>query len=183
MKKWLKFHYPKLLLFVIAILIAYFIFKNNLIFNFISGLENLSYLGIFINGILIAFGFTAPIAIALFLVFQPQNIFIAALIGGLGALTGDLFIFKFVKISFQDEFNRLKNTKTLKLFSNVIDRNLNKKIKFYLLFLFAGFLIASPLPDEAGVTLLAGLTKIKSYVLAITSFILHTIVIYLILNI
>lgn len=103
--------------------------------------------------------------------------------GGLGALIGDLFIFNLVKFSFQDEFDRIKNTKTMQKLGKLIDRNLSKKIKFYLLFLFAEFLIATPLPDEAGMTILAGFTKIKQSILAISSFILHTIAIYLILNI
>jgi len=39
---------------------------------------------------------------------------------------------------------------------------------------YLGILIASPLPDEAGVIMLAGLTKIKSNVFAILSFSLNT---------
>lgn len=82
MKKWFKFQYPKLLIFILTILIAYILFKNPVIYNFLSSLGKLSYLGVFITGMLMAFGFTAPIAIGLFIVLTPQNILLASLIGG-----------------------------------------------------------------------------------------------------
>jgi uncharacterized membrane protein YdjX (TVP38/TMEM64 family) len=50
------------------------------------------------------------------------------------------------------------------------------------MYAFAGILIASPLPDEAGVIMLAGLTKIKTWALAIISIILNTIGILIMLS-
>ena len=49
------------------------------------------------------------------------------------------------------------------------------------MYAFAGILIASPLPDEAGVTMLAGLTKISVKSLALISFILNTLGIIILL--
>lgn len=176
-----RFKYPKITLLIISILFAYFIFKNPVIYGSLSHLEGLSYLGVFIAGMLFSFGFTAPFAVGFFIALNPSNIFIAGILGGLGALISDFLIFKFIKISFEKEFRRLRNTKLMKetdcLFENVVGH----KIKIYLMYVFAGFLIASPLPDEAGIIMLAGLTKIKSGILALLSIILNTIGIILIL--
>jgi len=53
--------------------------------------------------------------------------------------------------------------------------SINGKIRHYLIYVFIGIFIASPLPDEIGDVLLAGFTKVKPLFLAIFSFILHFI--------
>ena len=45
----------------------------------------------------------------------------------------------------------------------------------------AGLIIASPLPDEAGIILLAGLTKIKASILAPISLAMNTLGILILL--
>ncbi|OIO41627.1 hypothetical protein COX97_00910 [Candidatus Pacearchaeota archaeon CG_4_10_14_0_2_um_filter_05_32_18] len=182
MKKLFKFKYPKIFLLLVMIVLSYFIFRNPSISDYLSHLGGLGYLGIFIGGILFAFGFTAPFSVGLFISLNPSNIWIAGIIGGLGALISDLLIFKLIKFSFIDEFNRLRNTKTLKNIKRLIQKSIGEKIKVYLMYALAGILIASPLPDEAGVIMLAGLTKINFKVLAIISFILNTLGIILILS-
>ena len=48
-------------------------------------------------------------------------------------------------------------------------------LKKYFVPVLAGFIIASPLPDEIGVIMLAGLTKIKIGILVVLSLILNTL--------
>lgn len=177
-----KFKYPKIMLLVTAIFLSYFLFSNSTTLDYFSHLGTLGYLGVFIAGMLFAFGFTAPFSVGLFISLNPPNIWIAAIIGGFGALISDLFIFKFIKISFKDEFSRLKKTRTLKNIEKIIKKSVGTKIKVYLMYAFAGILIASPLPDEIGVTMLAGLTKINIEILVMVSFILNTLGILLILS-
>ena len=181
MKRLFKFKFPKILILCIVIILSYFIFRNPLVSDYLSGLGNLKYLGVFIGGILLAFGFTSPLAVGLFIIINPSNIWLAGIIGGFGALISDLLIFKFIRIIFQDEFNRLKRTQALKNIEKLITNSLGKRMKVYLMYVFAGILIASPLPDEIGVIMLAGLTKIKTVPLAILSFFLHTLGILIIL--
>ena len=166
--------YPKILLFVITIILAYVIIKNPEVYNFLSGLNSLSYLGVFIAGMLFAFGFTAPFAVGFFIALNPSNILLAATLGGLGAAVSNLLIFKSIKLSFENEFSNLRKTKFLKEFNKRFENHLSKKLKHYLLFAFAGFLIASPLPDEMATTILAGLTKVKPRVVGFIAFILST---------
>lgn len=178
MKRLFKYKYPKLICLIVIILISYFIFSNPEINLMISNLGELGYLGVFIAGLMFAFGFTSPLAAGFFLVLNPKNILIASIIGGIGAMFSDLFIFKFIRLSFKDEFNRIKKEKISLKAKKILHKIIDKKIRVYLMYIFAGGLIASPLPDEAGVILLAGLTKIKPRFLAIIGFILNSLGIF-----
>lgn len=177
------FDYPKLAGLVVAIIAAYFIFSNPQIAGYVSKLSGWGYLGVFIAGMFFTFGFTTPFSIGFFITLNLENIWLAGILGGFGAMLGDLFIFKFIRFSFMDEFERLENTQIMKNVSSLIERTVGHKIKIYLAYLFAGIIIASPLPDEAGIILLAGLTKIRANLLAIISFIFNTLGILVLLSI
>lgn len=179
-KRIFRFKYPKLFLLVCLIVLAYYIFSSNSINSLIFGLNELSYIGIFISGILVSFGFSAPFAVGFFITTHPQSIFLASIIGGLGASLGDLLIFKTIKFSFMNELNKLKKEKISKEIRIIARKNIDVKIRHYFLYLFAGILIATPLPDEVGVSMLAGLTTIKVKFLWIISLTLHTAAIFLI---
>jgi len=174
--------YPKLTALVICIILAYFLFSNPSTQTYVSHLGSYGYLGVFIAGILFAFGFTAPFSVGFFISLNPANIWIAGIIGGLGALMSDLIIFSTIKVLFEDEFKKLRNSKTFVRITRLIERGIKEKIRIYLMYAFAGILIASPLPDEAGLTMLAGLTKISAKSLALISFILNTLGILILLT-
>ncbi len=80
-----------------------------------------------------------------------------------------------------DEFQKLESTHPAKKLNQLINKSIPHKIKIYLIYLFAGVIIASPLPDELGVTMLAGLTHIKPIPFAIISFITNSLGIAIIL--
>lgn len=182
-KKFSSFKYPKLFFLIILVILSYFIFSGPKVSILISELKELSYIGIFLSGMLISFGFSAPFAIGFLLISQPSNIFLAAIIGGIGGMIADLIIFKTIKFSFMNEFKSLEETKTIKLIEETVDKNINIKIRHYLLYLFAGIIIATPLPDELGVSILAGMITIKPKIFALISFLLHTIIILILLGI
>lgn len=181
MKRLFKLKYPKTILLILCIFAAYIIFSNSAITEIISHSGSFGYLGSFIAGLFFSFGFTTPFSIGYFLQLNPENILVNALIGGFGAMISDLFIFSVIRFSFLDEFNKLEKTKPIKYISNLIDKSFGHKIKSYLLYIFAGIIIASPLPDEVGVTMLAGLSKIKPISLGILSFIFNSLGILIIL--
>lgn len=170
----LNFRYKKILLLFLSIIASYLIFSNLKVADYVSSLNSFGYLGVFIAGLFFAFGFTSPISAGFFITLNPENIWLAGILGGLGALISDMIIFKFIRFSFMDEFQRLKKTSIIKKVSMLIDETFGHKIKIYIMYAFAGIFIASPLPDEAGVIMLAGLTKIKANILAIISFVLNT---------
>ncbi len=174
MKRWFNFKYPKLAGLLVSIVLAYVIFRNPKVSDFVLHLGSLSYLGVFVMGILFAFGFTAPFAVGFFITLNPTNIWLAGTIGGVGALISDVLIFKFIRFSFKSEFSRLKKTYLMKETGKLIEKSIGTKLKLYLMYALAGIMIASPLPDEAGVIMLAGLTKIKLGTMMKLSFILNT---------
>lgn len=173
------FHYRKLFLLVLVALIAYFIFRNPEVQGFVSSLGKLEYLGIFIAGMLFTFGFTTPFAVGFFVVLNPSNPFLVALIGGVGALVGDLFIFSVIRFSFIDEFKRLEKTSVIKGIRNEMKTHFSHRVRLYILYALAGIIIASPLPDEAGVIMLAGLTNIRAKVMASISFLFNSLGIFI----
>ncbi|MDP2934019.1 MAG: hypothetical protein Q8N81_07910, partial [bacterium] len=89
--------------------------------------------------------------------------------GGLGALIGDLIIFRFVKDRVSEHFYYLMRvSKSERLFS------IFKLKLFRWIIPFVGALIiASPLPDEIGVTML-GLSKMKNSYFILLSFLLNS---------
>jgi len=138
----------------------------------------LGYLGIFISGIFYVFSFTAPIATALILIFSVnKNIILLGLIAGIGSLLGDILIFHFIRISFADEINELINNK----FSIFILKKIPKRYQKYLAYAIGSFFIATPLPDEIGVTILASSKDVKMSHFGIISYILNTGGIFLII--
>ena len=177
-KKSLKLKYPKFLLLLLTVIVAYFIFRGRSFVPFHETLLSLGYLGTFLAGIFFDYGFTAAPATAILLILgKEQNIFLAALIAGAGALIGDLCIFKFIRYSFDDEIKKLTKEKLF----NHINNKLSRTFKKYILLVLAGFIISSPLPDEIGVSLIAVSTKISTKVFSIISFILNTVGIFIIL--
>lgn len=181
-KKIFSFKYPKLLLLVIAIVSAYFLFSRPFILDFIKLFNNLGHFGVFISGTLTALGFTAPFGIGLLTAINPEKILIAALIGGIGATVMDLIIFHAIKFSFMDEFRKLEKTKAIREIESIVKNNRHVLIRHYLLYIFAGIMLATPLPDELGISMLAGLTTIKPLNLSIISFCLHSTFIFFILS-
>lgn len=181
MKRLFKFRYPKLFLLVVFSIISYFIFSNGFVNAWIENLGGFGYWGIFIAGICFSFGFSTPFAIGFLLVSNPSNILVAAFIGGVGALISDLFIFKMIRFSFMDEFLRLKKSRPIVEVNKILDSSWIHSVKNYLLFAFAGLVIASPLPDELGVSMLAGLTRIRIGILAVISFIMNSFGIFIML--
>ncbi len=180
-RKIFLFKYPKLFLFIGLIIFAYFIFTRPFTSGLINFFASINHLGVFISGVLIPFGFSAPFGIGLLTKIPYSNILLGALIAGTGAMLADLIIFKTIKFSFMDEFKKLEKTPAIKKIENITKKNKHVKVVHYLLYIFAGIMIASPLPDEIGVSMLAGLTTIKPLKLGIISLILHTTVIFFIL--
>ncbi len=179
-KRLFKFKYPKLVILLLCIILAYVLFTNERVINALPITKG-GYLISFIGGLLIAFGFSAPFGVGFLINSSPQSLLLGTLIAGIGATISDLAIFKFIKFSFMNEFEELEKTKTMQKIEKIFRKRKMRIFKNYLLYSFAGILIATPLPDEIGVSMLAGFTTIKTKTLAIISFLLHTMAIFLIL--
>jgi hypothetical protein len=164
--------YPKFLLFFITIMLSFLLFNSRSKIPFTDAILSLSYLGTFLVGIFFAYSYTAAPATVMFLILaKEQNILLAGFVGGLGALVGDLIIFSFVTLSFKDEIEKLSHERVIEY----INHRFPQKIKRYLIPIFASFIIASPMPDEFGVALLAVSEHISMKLFSILSYVLNTI--------
>ncbi len=181
MKRLFIFTYPKLTLYFLAVVGAYFVFQIPSVSNAITSFNSLIYLTIFFGGLLYSAGFSTPIATGFFIALKPSDPIVFALVGGLGALVADLGIFSFIRLSFMTEFKKLKKTSFIRHISSGFNNIVPGKIRNLLLYVFVAIVIASPLPDELAVAMLAGFTKLHPYSFIFMSYIGNTIGIFLLL--
>lgn len=181
-KKIIKIKYPKLLLLIFSVIVAIILFYSGKNYEPLhNSILSLGYIGTFVVGIFYAYGFTAPSATAILLILaKEQNILFTGLIAGLGALFSDLLIFLFIRYSFSDEIDKLEKEKIIKYLEKE-ERIILGHYRKYVLPAFAGFLIASPLPTEIGIALMATLKKVSIKRFLIIAYLLHTFGILLIL--
>jgi hypothetical protein len=123
--------------------------NTNLLVNFLSSTKELQVFGSFIAGMFFTSIFTTAPAIAtLGEISQSNSILITALFGSLGAVVGDLVIFRFIRdrlsmhlteiVKHQGFFRRTKVLFRLRIFR-------------WLTFLVGGLIISSPFPDEIAI--------------------------------
>ena len=176
--------YPKLVLLVVMTFLAYGMFCNDGIQTYFHSLGDMGYLSAFAGGGLFAFGFGAPFGVAvLATIANDVNIFLAAVAGGGGALVMDFITFKFVRLTFKDEVVKFQGSTAHGLFTAMLRHRVPTKVAFYVIVILAGLAIASPLPDEFGVALLAGLTTMDEKRFAAIAFGLNTMGILIVLMI
>ncbi len=181
LKKYIR--YPKLLLLALTMVIAYELFQFQVFEVVAETLNHHGYASMFLAGLLFSYGFTTAFAIGFFATLAGEvNIFAGALIGGLGAVTSDLIIFRFIRTSFLDEFKLLKHNPVIEKILHLTKNSFHPKIKRWLSIGLAGLIIASPLPDELGVSILSGLTKINEKAFSVIAFGFNTAGIALMLH-
>lgn len=179
MQLWSSWKYKNLTLVFISILVAIILSKLEIFQSFLLGLGSFGYLSAFFAGMLFVSTFTvAEGAVILFILAHNLTAWEIGLIAGLGAVVGDMTIFRFIK-------NNL--TSELVLIYNHLDHKhhfaklLHSKYFHWSLPVVGALIIASPLPDELGVTLL-GISKMTTHKFIITSFFLNSIGIFLIVS-
>lgn len=142
----------------LSILIAVILVKSGIIGQAIVSLHEFALLGSFIVGMFFTSIFTtAPAIAALGEMAILHSPVIVALLGALGAVVGDLIIFKFVRDRFS---NDLMNAITLRRPNERLEKLVHMKFFRWFMFFIGGLIIASPLPDELGISML-GFSKMK----------------------
>ena len=159
-----------LALVILSVFIAIILAKTGALKDLITSTQEVRFIGSFISGILFVSVFTAaPATVALGEIAQSNSVITVAIIGGLGALIGDLIIFRFVKDRVSQHFSYLIKVSKSERFFSIFKLRL-----FRWIIPFVGALImASPLPDEIGVAML-GLSKMKNSYFILLSFLLNS---------
>ena len=177
MMTWKEFKYKNLALMLVGVVLAFFLAQFGPFKDFLLELRHYQYLGAFLGGILFVstftFGVGTVILVSLSQEFSP---IVISFIAGAGAVVGDLLIFRFVKDRLMQEIEPLFH----RFGGDTISQIFYSHFFAWTLPVLGAIIIASPLPDELGVTLL-GIANIKTSKFIGISYILNTAGIFLIL--
>lgn len=157
---------------VFSVVIAVILVKTDVLIKILTSTQELKFLGSFIAGMFFTSVFTtAPAIVTLGEIARSNSIILPAVFGAMGAVVGDLIIFRFIRDRFSEHLIELvKHRGTGKRIKALL------KLKFFRWFTFfvGGLIIASPLPDELGISLL-GFSKMRTLWFIPLSFVLNFI--------
>lgn len=178
LKKELK---KDLIIFVISIFCAIVLVATNAVPIFFTNTNLSHWVASLIAGVFFTSVFTtAPAIAALAVIAHGNSAWQTAFFGAFGSLLGDMFIFKFVRDNVSRDFQFLFNEiRQEKRWLKIHHRWGELKAFRWLVPLIGALIIASPLPDEIGLTIL-GLSKIKMRVMIPLTYALNFIGILLI---
>ena len=157
---------------VLSVIVAIIFIKTGVIEEILKQTRDLWFLDSFIAGMFFTSVFTiAPAIVALGEIAQSsQSVLPVALFGGLGALCGDLIIFRFMRDRFGEDIMRLmRNSGNGRLRSIVRLKSFR-----WLTFFLGALVIASPLPDELGLAMM-GFSKTKTSLFIPVSFVFNSL--------
>lgn len=162
---------------VLSILVAIILAKTNVLSKILTSTQELKFLGSFVTGLFFTSAFTtAPAIVTLGEISRANSLIGTAFFGAIGAVVGDMIIFRFFRDRFSQHLMELLKhqggTKRIRAIFKL-------KMFRWLTFMAGGLIIASPLPDELGITLL-GLSKMNAYGFAFLSLVFNFLGIILI---
>lgn len=171
------FHWKhkNLILFFLGILLAWFLSQNKSFHDFLVGLGNFGYLSAVLAGVLFVSTFTiatgAMVLMTLAKTLSPIEIILLA---GIGAVLGDMLIFRFVKDEIDAEIEPIYNQIT----GSHLKKILHTRYFAWTLPVLGALIIISPLPDELGVSLL-GVSQMNTQKFIMIAWISHTLGMFL----
>ncbi|MDO8579552.1 MAG: hypothetical protein Q7R72_01625 [bacterium] len=164
---------------VISVLVAWALAESPFIDRFIFSLDGFYILNSFVVGLFFTSAFTtAPAIVFIAKLAHIYPPYVLALVGGLGALVGDFIIFNFIKGHISEDVSYLFSKAKSKRIKHLFEFRF---VRWSMAFLGA-LIIASPFPDELGLTLM-GLSKISPMRFALISYTFNTIGIFVIASI
>ena len=170
--------YKNLTLAFFSVVLAVALYRFEAFHSLLLHLGNFGYIGAFLAGMFFVWTFTATTsALVLLILAETLSPLEIGLIAGLGAVVGDMLIFRLVKDGLANEikdiYNHVDHKKHLK-------KLFHSKYFNWMLPVLGGIIIASPLPDEVGVSLM-GISKMGAVKFAILSYFLNSVGIFLII--
>lgn len=176
-KEWRSWPYKNTTYLIISLIFFFYLAETDFIQNFIKTIGGFGYLGAFLTGIFFVSIFTVVPAVAvLYHLAEFLNPLEVAIFSGIGAVIGDYLIFRFLRDKIFEELHNIFN----KLGGSLVKKLFYTPYFIWLLPLLGALIIASPLPDEAGISLL-GLSKVKNWQFILISFLLNTVGIFIVI--
>lgn len=170
--------YKNLLIGFVGVIIAFFLSRYDPFTSFLLGLGSLGLIGAFIAGGLYTFSFTIPTSMLMLSILSktisPVEL---ALVGAMGAMITDLTIFRFIRDDLISEIKPLYD----RFGGDHVSHVFNSRYFHWTLPFIGALIIASPLPDEIGVSLM-GISKMKTLEFLPISFTMNSVGIFLIVS-
>lgn len=178
MKRWWRsWKYKHLTSLGLGLVLAFFLLQNEVFHTFIRGLHQYGYLGALIAGLAFSSMFTvAPSIIAFIYLSEIMPPLELAIIGGLGAVLGDIIILHVLDGGLMDELQFIYKKWRLRW---RLQWNFRSPYLRWMLPCIGALIIVSPLPDELGVSLM-GISHMRSPVFFLISFCMNALGIFLI---
>ncbi|KKW11116.1 MAG: hypothetical protein UY49_C0008G0009 [Microgenomates group bacterium GW2011_GWC1_49_7] len=171
-------HYKNIAIVTMGILFAIFLSRVEGFHELLLHLGTLGYVGAFIAGMFFVSTFTVATGTLMLIYlteqYSPLEI---GLIAGAGAVLSDTIIFHVVKDDLLEDIMDIYN----RFGGGHLTRLLHTRYFHWTLPVLGALIIASPLPDELGVSLM-GISKMKPLQFTLISFILNFIGIFLVVS-
>ena len=150
-----------------SIIAAWWLSKSGVLLGLLSSLDGYVWFASFVAGMFFTSVFTtAPAIVALSQIASQGGILPTAFLGALGALVGDLIIFRYIENELGGHLAELLSHRRV---SRRLRALMHLPIVRYLSFLVGGLIIASPIPDEIGIGLM-GAVRMDTRLFAACSF-------------
>lgn len=159
-----------------SVLLAWFLISSGMFSALLASTDAGKIFESFVIGIFFTSAFTlAPSAVFLAELSETTSPFVVALFGALGAMCGDLILFLFIRDRLAGDLKAFFPRGAVRRFLNSFHLGFWK----WLAPILGALIIASPLPDEFGISLL-GLSRVRVAVLLPVAFLMNFLGILLI---
>lgn len=166
----------RILVFSAVVFISLYLFDNENTGFILQQTPPVKLIAVFLSGLFYTSFLTVALSvITLISIGSTMNPYMVAVVAGLGAVIGDLFIIKVFR-TFFSAFSSIRHQNNFKAFKRTLGRYHLDIVSLIL----GSLIVASPLPDELGLILL-GVSKLSYIKLAALTFFLNSIGILLIL--
>lgn len=147
------------LIIAVSIVVALLLVQTDVLIKILLSARELEVLGSFIAGMFFTSVFTtAPAIVTLGEIARVNSILLVSLFGALGAVVGDVIIFRFIRDRFSEHLLQLAQHSGIGKRTRIL---LRLKLFRWVSLFVGGLIIASPLPDELGISVL-GFSKVRT---------------------
>ncbi len=163
--KWRGWGFKNTFLLLLGMIVFYFLAKTSEVAGLIQGLGSLGYIGALVAGFLFVSTYTVlPAGYVLFELAKHLNPLEIAIVAGIGSMLGDYIIFRFIR----DKVTKELKPYLAKVGTPKLKRLFKTPYFAWLLPLSGALIIASPLPDELGVSLIGASKMNNTHFLAVS---------------
>ena len=153
----------------LSVMLAIILARTGILEDFLTSTQELRVIGSLLAGAFFTSMFSvAPATVVIAEIAKTTPVLEVAFFGGIGALLGDVIIFRFIKDNLAKDFLYLIKKSGSERWFGIFRLKLFK----WLVPLIGAIVIASPLPDELGLAMM-GLSKMKSSLFVPISFSLN----------